>query len=688
VKTKSGATAVQVVWSSQHGSRSIERIGSAHDEAELEALKAAARQKIAAGQLELDLGLQSAGPAGPLPVISSRMGHLLDVLDRGCRLLGLDEAAGGGEVFRLLVAARIIEPVSKLDSLRVLEEAGVAPPSYATVRRRVPAYAKEDWRQRLSEACAAHARLGPASLVLYDVSALYFEIDEGDGFREPGFSKERRLEPQITIGLLADQSGFPLMLPAFEGNKAETKTMLPVIEEFMAAHQIPDVTVVADAGMISDANMKAIEDAGLSFILGMKVPDVPYVIDAWRREHPGEEIPDGHVFTQPWPAGPKDKRRDQVIYCQYRAGRARRTLHGIDEQVKKAQKAVDGQAQQVHRPGRRGQERQPGTGGEGPHAGRHQGVQDQPGRHPGRRAGHRGLRDQLMSRALADREKLQDVEVGPAGQARLPPQARLHRSPPHCRVRRPGRLPLDRGADRLVDQEVRQDRPPLPRDQDPGRPARPDRRRSSPRRPPRQSPSATATSCWWERPPRFSGTPAAGGSLSARPPSPGNSAPAATRSPTTGSGGSSAWPRPQSPMTSTAARLPEEPIGGAMNAQEGQRSAEGTAALIRVFTPAQAAEALRSIGLDAMTACALRTRAYRKQIPFHLNGHRIIFTIGDLREIAEGQARRPEEPAASRASATSVPPKPRRQHAAARSASPADASLWRARQVRHGQQDS
>jgi hypothetical protein len=54
------------------------------------------------------------------------------------------------------------------------------------------------------------------------------------GFREPGFSKERRLEPQITIGLLTGQDGFPLMVSAFEGNRAETKTMLPVIEKFIA----------------------------------------------------------------------------------------------------------------------------------------------------------------------------------------------------------------------------------------------------------------------------------------------------------------------------------------------------------------------------------------------------------------------------------------------------------------------
>jgi hypothetical protein len=59
---------------------------------------------------------------------------------------------------------------------------------------------------------------------------------------------------------------------------------------------------------------------------------------------PGEEIPDGHVFTQPWPAGPSSKRRDQQIYYQYKADRARRTLRGIDEQVAKAARAVAGLA--------------------------------------------------------------------------------------------------------------------------------------------------------------------------------------------------------------------------------------------------------------------------------------------------------------------------------------------------------
>ena len=72
-------------------------------------------------------------------------------------------------MFAQLVLARIIEPVSKQDSLRVLEEAGVAAASRRTLTRRAR-LAKDSWRQQISAACAAHAGLGPASLVPYDVS--------------------------------------------------------------------------------------------------------------------------------------------------------------------------------------------------------------------------------------------------------------------------------------------------------------------------------------------------------------------------------------------------------------------------------------------------------------------------------------------------------------------------------------
>ena len=214
VRTSSGARAVQVVWKYRHGSREIEHIGSAHTDAEWELLKAAAEQRIAAGQDELPLGVPAKAEPAALEITGTRMGRLLDAIGYAYRQLGLDEAAGRDVVFEQLVTARIIEPSSKEDAARVLAEAGIRPLSYRTVKRRLPSYAAKQWRDRLSGALAARAALGPSALVLYDVSTLYFETDTGDGFREPGFSKERRLEPQITIGLLTDASGFPLMVDA------------------------------------------------------------------------------------------------------------------------------------------------------------------------------------------------------------------------------------------------------------------------------------------------------------------------------------------------------------------------------------------------------------------------------------------------------------------------------------------
>ena len=117
VKTASGATAVQIVWSSRRGSRTIEHLGSAHDEAEVEALKAAAGQRLADGQGELDLGLDDAGAGGgPLEIIGSQMRSSVGCVVPGLRGARLRSAAGGDEVFRDLVLARIIEPTSKVDA--------------------------------------------------------------------------------------------------------------------------------------------------------------------------------------------------------------------------------------------------------------------------------------------------------------------------------------------------------------------------------------------------------------------------------------------------------------------------------------------------------------------------------------------------------------------------------------------
>jgi hypothetical protein len=342
VPTGSKATAVQVIWSKKRGRVEMEHIGSAHSQAEVELLVAAAQQRIVAGQDTLPLEVPIKQQPTALEILDTRMGRLLDALGHTYRQLGLDAATGADVVFEQLVTARIIEPTSKKDAARVLEEAGASAASYATLKRRLAGYAKSEFRNALSGALAARAPLGPSALVLYDVTTLWFETDTGDGFREPGFSKERRLEPQITVGLLTEASGAPLLVEGFEGNRAETRTMIPVIRDFVEAHGIAGVTVVADAGMLSEANLKEVEDAGWTFIVGGKLPEIPYPISTWTKAHPGVAPVDQMILTQPVVMGTKADTRRRTAYYQYRADRARRSLHGIDTQIAKAEKAVAG----------------------------------------------------------------------------------------------------------------------------------------------------------------------------------------------------------------------------------------------------------------------------------------------------------------------------------------------------------
>ena len=172
VTTGSGATAVQIVWKSVYGSRDIEHVGSAHSPAEVEVLKASAAQRIAAGQdpLPLDQPVED-GPR--IQVVGMRMGLLLDAIARVYRRMGLDQAAGDDVVFEQLVTARIIEPSSKLDAARVLEEAGVGPACLVPDAETLAACLRRtSVPSPPFRAVSARSDLGPAALDSYDVTSL------------------------------------------------------------------------------------------------------------------------------------------------------------------------------------------------------------------------------------------------------------------------------------------------------------------------------------------------------------------------------------------------------------------------------------------------------------------------------------------------------------------------------------
>ena len=235
------------------------------------------------------------------------------------------------DMFAYLCVARLVEPTSKLDSIRVLAELGVHSIDKNTVYRCLKQIIAKEYRKTIASCCFAHASSG-ISLVLYDVTTLYFEVQKEDDYRKPGMSKERRLEPQIIVGLLVDPFGFPLGVHSFEGNIAETKTILPVIEAFKKEHGLTNITVVADAAMLSQNNLEKLAASGYTYIVGSRLGKIPYDIAQYQKTG---TLTDLQIITTKLP-------NDQRIIYQYREKRAILDLKNIEKQTAKAEKIIAG----------------------------------------------------------------------------------------------------------------------------------------------------------------------------------------------------------------------------------------------------------------------------------------------------------------------------------------------------------
>ena len=334
-KSASGATTIQVEYREGRRRKKIVHIGSAHNEVDLRLLVEKANEVINNNQLALELK-EDEDPDMILEKAYSKT--LWEALEYVYNRIGFSIIED--EVFKQLVLCRIIEPTSKLDTIRVIEELGLEAPTHDRILRSLKNSIKKDYRSLLAKACMTNTRKSSIKLLLYDVTTLYFEAEKEDEYRKAGLSKERRLDPQIVIGLLVDKSGFPLEVMSFEGNKAEVKTMLPVLESFKQRYGMIGITVTADAAMMSATNIAALEKMGYNYIISSKMNRFPMEIDEYLAI-PENALEDGQIFESKATviiAGKKIKRR--CIY-QYREKRAKLDLRNIEKAVVKAKNMVD-----------------------------------------------------------------------------------------------------------------------------------------------------------------------------------------------------------------------------------------------------------------------------------------------------------------------------------------------------------
>lgn len=178
------------------------------------------------------------------------------------------------ELFRELVIARVAFPKSKLKTTKFLYRYKQIDWDEDKLYRYLDKLynTQKEAVQNISYEHTLSILKGDMSVVFYDVTTLYFEIDQEDDFRKTGFSKEgRHQNPQIVLGLLVSKGGYPLAYEVFEGNKFEGHTLLPVIDVFKEKYKLNKLVVIADSGLLSNDNIQDIQARGYEFIIGARI---------------------------------------------------------------------------------------------------------------------------------------------------------------------------------------------------------------------------------------------------------------------------------------------------------------------------------------------------------------------------------------------------------------------------------
>lgn len=271
---KSGTVSVQLIQKKDGINKVIKTIGSSSEPAIIEKLvnEAHNQKNKILGQTELNFNqkqeneildifynnLDSIELVGP----ELLLGKLFDEI-------GFNEIKD--ELFRDLVIARLINPSSKLKTADYLYKyKGVIIDVERIYRYLDKLQSKQKERvQQISYEHTCKVLQSSISVVFYDVTTLYFETDNQDALRKPGFSKDgKHSNPQIVLGLLVSMEGYPLAYEIFEGNKYEGHTMVPVIESFKSKYKIDNLIVVADSGLLSNKNIEELTRLGYEYILG------------------------------------------------------------------------------------------------------------------------------------------------------------------------------------------------------------------------------------------------------------------------------------------------------------------------------------------------------------------------------------------------------------------------------------
>lgn len=283
-KNKSGSISIQIIDKSTGKYKVLKTIGSTYDFSELEFLIQKAQKHMLllkqqnvlpfSEHQELEFADSFVNYIQTLQLVGPELllGKLFDEI--GFNLIEDD-------LFRELVITRLVYPVSKLKTVDYLfKYKGITISVYSIYRYLDKLHSNQiELIKHISLEHTLKLFNNKLSIVFYDVTTLYFEAKEEDDFKKNGFSKDgKHSQPQIVLGLLVSEGGYPLDYDVFEGDKYEGDTLIPVIEHFLNKHKPEELIVVADAGLLSKKNINAIVNKQYQYILGARIKNESHKI--------------------------------------------------------------------------------------------------------------------------------------------------------------------------------------------------------------------------------------------------------------------------------------------------------------------------------------------------------------------------------------------------------------------------
>ena len=342
-KTASGAIAVQIVRYQYRNKIIVKHIGSAHTKEDLIALTKIADDWIEKENHQLPLPLpkiqkQTLIPIDKCQYLGFQYSLFYEVISDIFRLFRLD---GLDPLLRDLALIRILEPSSKLASIKLLTELFGKTHKRASLYRAIPSFIQEKKtiEQKMIMIARNHFNFD-FSIVFYDVTTLYFETfkEDEEKFRKPGFSRDNKPnQPQIVIGLIVTRDGFPVSYDVFEGSTFDGKTFIPIISTFRKRYDIETLTVVADAAMISIDNIEKLKELNLSYIVGARTANLKCSqIEQIHQELTGGRLEEEHLKKIDGTSMRIETERG-VLICSFSIKRYRRDKREMEKQIKKAE---------------------------------------------------------------------------------------------------------------------------------------------------------------------------------------------------------------------------------------------------------------------------------------------------------------------------------------------------------------